>query len=188
MLFHVKPAKEQPMLALRPADAEDAPAIAALHAASWRASYRGILPDDYLDQRAADERLALWRGRFEAASPPWVRLACWDGELVGFVCLLPEEAPELGVYLDNLHVLPGQQGRGIGRALMAAAAAEASRIAPGRPLYLWVYERNADACAAYGKLGGEVMERREVDTPAGTRAAALRYSWADPARLIAGKA
>ncbi|WP_434631990.1 GNAT family N-acetyltransferase [Chromobacterium sp. CV08] len=176
------------MLALRPAHAGDVPSIAALHAASWRASYRGILPDDYLDQRAADERLALWRGRFRRPSPPWVRLACWDGETVGFVCLLPEEAPELGVYLDNLHVLPGQQGRGIGRALMAAAAAEAERIAPGRPLYLWVYERNADACAVYDKLGGTVMERRVADTPAGTRAVALRYSWADPARLLADKA
>ncbi|MCD0493059.1 GNAT family N-acetyltransferase [Chromobacterium violaceum] len=176
------------MLELRPARAADVPAIAALHAASWRASYRGILPDDYLDRYAADERLSLWRRRFETASPPWVRLACWDGEPVGFVCLLPEEAPELGVYLDNLHVLPGQQGRGIGRALMAAAAAEAERIAPGRPLYLWVYERNADACAAYDKMGGVVMARREVDTAAGTRAIALRYSWPEPARLRAGKA
>ncbi|AXE35124.1 GNAT family N-acetyltransferase [Chromobacterium phragmitis] len=172
------------MLTLRPAAEADIPVIAALHAGSWRASYRGILPDDYLDRRADDDRLAIWRGRFASPARLWLRIACWNGEPVGFVCLLPDEAPELGVYLDNLHVRADQQGRGIGRALMAAAAAEACRAAPGRPLYLWVYERNADACAVYARLGGEEAERQEVDTPAGTRAVALRFSWPDPARLL----
>ncbi|WP_199155224.1 GNAT family N-acetyltransferase [Chromobacterium sp. ASV23] len=171
------------MLSLRPADSDDIPLIAALHAQSWRASYRSILPDAYLDERADGDRLAVWRARFASETPLWVRIACWGDEPVGFVCLLPDEAPELGVYLDNLHVRGDQQGRGIGRALMAAAAAEACRIAPGRPLYLWVYERNTDACAVYARLGGEVLERREEDTAAGTRAIALRFHWTDPARL-----
>ncbi|WP_053074214.1 GNAT family N-acetyltransferase [Chromobacterium sp. LK1] len=171
-------------LLLRAADARDVERIAALHVASWQQHYRGILPDEYLDQRAWDERLTLWRQRFAAASPPWVRLALWYGESVGFVCLLPDEAPERGVYLDNLHVLPGQQGRGVGRALMAAAAAEALRVAPGRPLYLWVYQANHAACGFYRSLGGVASTPREVDTAAGSRAQALSYQWDDPSRLL----
>ncbi|MBM2885706.1 GNAT family N-acetyltransferase [Chromobacterium phragmitis] len=103
------------MLSLRPAQSDDIPLIAALHAQSWRASYRGILPDAYLDERAEDDRLAVWRARFASEKPLWVRIACWEDEPVGFVCLLPDEAPELGIYLDNLHVRGDQQGRGIGR-------------------------------------------------------------------------
>ncbi|NHR05208.1 GNAT family N-acetyltransferase [Chromobacterium haemolyticum] len=171
-------------LLLREADAGDVERITALHIASWRLHYRGILPDEYLDLRAWDERLLVWRHRFAAARPPWVRLALWQGEPVGFVCLLPDEAPERGVYLDNLHVLAGQQGRGIGRALMAAAAAEAMRVAPGRPLYLWVYQANHAACGFYRALGGAASASSEVDTAAGNRALALSYQWDDPSCLL----
>ncbi|MCS3803166.1 GNAT superfamily N-acetyltransferase [Chromobacterium alkanivorans] len=171
-------------LRLRAATALDAERIAALHVASWQQHYRGILPDDYLDQGAAAERLAMWRRRFAASETLWVRLALWRGEPVGFVCLLPDEAPERGVYLDNLHVLAGQQGRGIGRALMAAAAAEALRVAPGRPLFLWAYQANRDACGFYRALGGAESAPCEVDTAGGRRALALSYQWDDPSCLL----
>ena len=116
-------------LLLRAADARDVERIAALHVASWQQHYRGILPDEYLDQRAWDERLTLWRQRFAAASPPWVRLALWYGESVGFVCLLPDEAPERGVYLDTCMCCRGSRG------------------AWGEPLHLvWVYQANHAAC------------------------------------------
>lgn len=171
-------------LLLRAAVLGDVERIAALHVASWRQHYRGILPDDYLDLRAWDERLHMWRRRFAATQPPWVRLALWHGEAVGFVCLLPDQEPERGVYLDNLHVLSGQQGRGVGRALMAAAAAEAMRIAPGRPLYLWVYQANQAACGFYRSLGGAASVSCEVETAAGNRAQALSYQWDDPSSLL----
>lgn len=171
-------------LLLRAADARDAERIAALHVASWQEHYRGILPDEYLDLRAADERLAMWRERFAAPGALWVRLALWQDEPAGFVCLLPDEAPERGVYLDNLHVKAGKQGRGIGRALMAAAAAEALRVAPGRPLFLWAYQANRDACAFYRALGGEASAPCEVDTVGGRRALALSYQWDDPSCLL----
>ncbi|MBK0413136.1 MULTISPECIES: GNAT family N-acetyltransferase [Chromobacterium] len=171
-------------LLLRAADAGDVERITALHVASWRQHYRGILPDEYLDLRAWDERLLVWRQRFAAERPPWVRLALWQGEPVGFVCLLPDEAPERGVYLDNLHVQAGQQGRGIGRALMAAAATEALRVAPGRPLFLWAYQANRDGRAFYRALGGVESAPCEVDTAGGRRALALSYQWDDPSCLL----
>src|SRR5437773_2593793 len=34
---------------VRPAEVEDAAAIAAVHVATWRTTYRGLLPDDFLD-------------------------------------------------------------------------------------------------------------------------------------------
>ena len=40
---------------IRTATPEDARAIAEVHVASWRAAYRGVLPDTYLDRLSVDE-------------------------------------------------------------------------------------------------------------------------------------
>jgi hypothetical protein len=52
--------------AVREANAGDAAAIARLHVESWRATYRGILRDEYLDGNAAAELLARREGALPA--------------------------------------------------------------------------------------------------------------------------
>ena len=54
---------------LRHAGAEDADAIAHLHAESWRRTYRGMMSDDFLDHRALDNRRLTWRERLDAPPP-----------------------------------------------------------------------------------------------------------------------
>jgi len=46
---------------LRTAAYADAGAIAALHVASWRDAFRGMIPDSVLDGPMLDERLPMWR-------------------------------------------------------------------------------------------------------------------------------
>jgi hypothetical protein len=41
----------------RQAQPVDAPSIAQLHADSWRRTYRGLFSDDFLDNRADDDRI-----------------------------------------------------------------------------------------------------------------------------------
>ena len=41
---------------LRPAQASDADALAALHAGSWQRTYRGMMSDAFLDGEALDNR------------------------------------------------------------------------------------------------------------------------------------
>jgi hypothetical protein len=50
-------------IVFRTATAEDSAAVAALHTASWRSAYRGMLPDRYLDVAIDDERAQLWQAR-----------------------------------------------------------------------------------------------------------------------------
>ncbi|WP_420888619.1 GNAT family N-acetyltransferase [Chromobacterium amazonense] len=149
------------MLSLRPAQSDDIPLIAALHAQSWRASYRGILPDAYLDERAEDDRLAVWRARFASEKPLWVRIACWEDEPVGFVCLLPDEAPELGIYLDNLHVRGDQQGRGIGRRRWVAPRRCRRRSPAASESPRWMARRTSSGlCACPGPSSPRPANRR----------------------------
>src|SRR5678815_670783 len=47
--------------AVRQAKLDDAEDIARAHTASWRTSYRGILPDAVLDRIDVDQRASSWR-------------------------------------------------------------------------------------------------------------------------------
>jgi hypothetical protein len=64
----------RPMVTLRDATEHDSPAIARLHADSWRSAYRGMLSDDYLDHRAHSERAAV-RVFFQMSTQPTGRFS-----------------------------------------------------------------------------------------------------------------
>ena len=71
---------------IRLARAADAPGIAALQAESWRATYRGFLPDAYLDREVFEDRTAAWSRRFgeRYEDPVLILIAEDDGAIVGF--------------------------------------------------------------------------------------------------------
>lgn len=52
---------------IRCATPVDARAIATIHVEAWRAAYRGIVPDKYLDSLSIDGREAAWRQNLLAA-------------------------------------------------------------------------------------------------------------------------
>jgi L-amino acid N-acyltransferase YncA len=72
---------------IRHASAADADAIAGLHAASWQATYRGILPDTYLRDEVGPERLAYWRAAMARGDYALVRVLCEDAKAIGFSAL-----------------------------------------------------------------------------------------------------
>ncbi len=53
-------------LSLRPATLDDAALIASIHSTSWQATYRGLLPDAFLDGEVTRERAAYWEARLSA--------------------------------------------------------------------------------------------------------------------------
>jgi GNAT superfamily N-acetyltransferase len=168
-------------ISYRQAARHDAEAIAGLQTENWQAAYRGMLPDAYLDGPVASERLALWRSRLASpgAGRLFVLLAESGEELVGFVCVLLDEEPQWGACLDNLHVLPGWRGRGIGRALFGRAARWVNSVVPGWGMHLWVLEANLDARRFYDALGGEIVERLQKKVVKGAIVASIRYFWPD---------
>src|SRR4029078_3209740 len=52
-------------ITIRPIVAADAAAAAALHTASWRSAYRGMLRHEYLDGDISAERRHVWATRLE---------------------------------------------------------------------------------------------------------------------------
>ena len=91
----------------------DAPAVAALHADSWRRHYRGAYSDTYLDGDLASDRLAVWTERLRKPGPDQCTIvAAHDGVVVGFAHTILEDDPTWGALLENLHVPTRSRGGG----------------------------------------------------------------------------
>jgi GNAT superfamily N-acetyltransferase len=149
--------------------------IAALHAASWRASYRGIFSDAYLDYQVEAERLRHWQTHVPklAEGVGEIYLATVEAEPVGFVCVEIGPEIELGAYVNNLHVLPHLHGQGLGKLLLEAAARWAERKAVTQ-LYLHVFEDNLKARQFYAHEGWHTVSREIEDLIGGGQAAVLK--------------
>lgn len=164
------------MIELRDATCGDAALLADLHTRSWQSAYRGILADAYLDGPLAGERRAHWRSVLGSCPSGAVMLiAEEDGRPVGFVAAYPEADGR--ALIDNLHVMPDHRSTGMGRRLMAAAAARLLE-AGIRTAHLTVYEANAPAVAFYRRIGG-ICIGRDFESKGGVQAPVLEFTWPD---------
>lgn len=163
---------------IRDATPDDLPDIARLHAANWRAAYRGMLPDSFLD-RGVDDYMA---GRWAALpGPGWrLRVASGAGGLRGFASFATDTGE--GPYLDNLHVASKARGAGLGRALMRDMAEILCAAGQDRA-YLIVLKDNAGARAIYQKLGGTEGAPFD-DEIAGHHIESLPVRWSTLAPLL----
>jgi GNAT superfamily N-acetyltransferase len=162
-------------LSLRPATAADAALIASIHSTSWQATYRGLLPDAFLDSEVTQERAAYWEARLNAPDGERrsVLIAQLGAEAIGFVCVERERGSAWGVLLDNLHALPAHQGIGAGKLLMRAAE-DWTRAQGESQMYLYVLEGNMPAIGFYERQGWQFVGA-EPDHMGGVDITALRY-------------
>ena len=134
-----------------------------MHHTSWQTTYRGLFPDELLD----DSDLDVWaanRERMirELPSDRFYLVAESDGEIVGFCTGGParDAAEDAEVYA--IYLLEQQQGRGIGRELLRESARRF--VARGmRTMLIWVLRENAGGRAFYERLGGRA-DREKQDT------------------------
>lgn len=170
---------------LRAARADEAESIAALHAGSWRRTYRGMMADEFLDGPALDNRRRVWRERLTIPDArQFVCVADLDSNIVGFICAFADYDPVWGSYIDNLHVAADLHRSGIGRALMSRAGEWLLSKAPHAGVYLWVMEANAPARVFYHRLGATHAGTEDLQDPGGGRAPNCRYVWAEPRMLV----
>lgn len=138
-------------MTLRPAEADDAPAIARIHRLAMRISLP-FLPELH----TPEEDLGFVRDRLMAANAVWV--AEVDGEVVGYIAF--HEG-----WIDHLFIHPDHQGKGLGPALLDKA------LEDGTERKLWTFQQNARARAFYEKRGfvpemftdGEGNEEKQPD-------------------------
>lgn len=168
---------------VRAATAADSNKIATLHTTSWRHSYRDTLSEEYLAGDIESDRLQLWESRLARPTERQHVLLAEDcGQLLGFSCVYVGEHQEWGSYLNNLHVAPATQGRGIGRLLLHATTRVCKESHPDG-LYLWVLQSNMKAQAFYVRYGAVNTGTDVWQAPGGTTAPLFRFSWKSVVQL-----
>jgi ribosomal protein S18 acetylase RimI-like enzyme len=173
---------------LRDATTDDVPAIAALHADSWRRHYRGSLTDEFLDGDVDRDRLAVWTQRFSERDPNTVTIiaapSASDPTVLGFAHTILDDDPTWGALLDNLHVVFDRKRGGVGSRLLAETARRVLVHDERSGLYLWVLERNTAAQAFYLARGGRFEDRVAKPQPGGSVAVGIRVVWPEPSALL----
>ena len=174
-------------LPIRRATVADARTIAQIDVAGWQAAYRGILPDDFLDEMSISAREAALESRLQRdegdRAPAWI--AERGGAAIGFVSSGPprdEDVPLPAAEIYAIYVLPDARRSGAGRALLTAAVDD-WRARGVTTLTLWVLEGNAPACAFYEATGWRPDGARQQLEIARTSLTEIRYRLALAAPL-----
>jgi ribosomal protein S18 acetylase RimI-like enzyme len=147
---------------VRPAEVEDAAAIAAVHVATWRSTYRGLLPDDFLDSLDESGYEERWR-RILGEPASRVYVAAGGAQVVGFASGGRERAGEDGFSgeLYAIYVVQEAQGRGHGRRLVQAVVGGLRELAL-EDMIVWVLRDNAGARRFYERLGGAYVRTQPI--------------------------
>jgi ribosomal protein S18 acetylase RimI-like enzyme len=147
------------MLLIRSAEMDDVPAIAAVHVDTWRTTYRGLIPQHYLDNLTVQNRSIGWVRLLEWGESKLITLVSevHDGRVVGFVSGGPLRGRDRRFQseISLLYVQPAFQRAGHGRRLFLAAS---NRLACAgyKGLMVWVLAENPSR-RFYEALGGEVV-------------------------------
>lgn len=153
---------------IRAAIPADAPTIAAIQVAAWRAAYRGHMPDAALDELDVSAGCQMWGKLLQ--SDHAITVAEVDGQTVAFCCVVPSRDPghnpESDAEIAAIHVDPKHWRRGAGRALCTAAFAAAADSAFAK-IVLWVLATNAPAIRFYEAMGFQPDFATKSETVAG---------------------
>jgi len=87
----------------------------------WRAAYRGILDQDFLDKLTTKRRVELMSAKSRHGMT--IELACDDQEIAGLVMYGPSHFPDLPTAgeISMLYVRPDLIGQGLGHRLLVLA-------------------------------------------------------------------
>ena len=147
--------RQQSMLEIRPAQRADLGQVAAIHVASWRAAYHGLVSAEILASLSLEKRKSAWEGWFETPGAQlWA--ACRAGHMLGFARLQPaphsEKLPPGFGELTHLYLEPAAYGTGVGRPLFRRVVQSAREISLAG-IALWVLEENSRARMFYEREG-----------------------------------
>lgn len=165
---------------IREATPDDVAALAEAHVAAWCETYRGLLPDSYLDGLTPAGCEPQWRqlvGRPPAEGCVLIAEGA-GGEIVGFA----SGGPHRGLLdhageLYTLYLRRSAQGAGLGRVLFTAVATRLHEQGLDS-LALWVLATNRQARGFYEAIGRRFL-REQVLIFEGVPLREAGYGWRD---------
>ena len=161
----------------REARVEDSSGIAQVHIGSWRSTYRGLIPQSYLDGLDEVARGERWIEILGRGNPlESTRVALEENRIIGFTSIGPIREPQwpfegelYALYLDDSH-----QKRGIGKRLFDEAL-DAMKKRGFRSMVVWVLRENP-TCGFYEKMGGRYLGDK-IEAIGGEEVVEVAYGW-----------
>jgi GNAT superfamily N-acetyltransferase len=162
--------------AIRQARLDDAEGIARAHTASWRTSYRGILPDAVLDRIDIDQRASSWRRTLQDGRI--LTLVAYDvthRDIVG-LCDAGQSRRDPGAgEVYRMYLEHHARRHGLGREMFEQIT-QWLRGQNLRSLVIWVLDNNHHARRFYEAMGGQAGQR-VTSTVSGFPVVELAYVW-----------
>ena len=172
-------------ITFREATVADCEEVARVHVLAWQGSFRGVVPQAFLDRMSAVQRAEAFSEGFSA---PFYRMyvaEAADRGIIGFADF-GEPRGEIEGYdgeLYSIYILPEFQRRGIGQKLVELGAQ--FLLANGRrSMYLLTLEASPYR-RFYDKLGGHVVRQKQIHID-GLAYTELIYGWPEIAGLFVG--
>ena len=161
---------------IRPAVPADANAIARLHIDSWRAAYRGLVPDSILVKLDYDRRAERFRESLsQHAEETYV--AEQDGDALGILtigaCRDEDVDQESTGEIWGIYLTPRHWRKGLGR-ILCRHGEQILRSRDYRLVTLWVFADNDQARRFYEAMGYEIDGGRKT-LEIGAPLEAVRY-------------
>ncbi|MFJ7731088.1 GNAT family N-acetyltransferase [Lysinibacillus sp. NPDC097231] len=105
---------------IRKANIQDAQGIGKVHVDSWRTTYQGIIPDEFLNQLSYEQRTELWKKNISDATNYVLVAENEQGEIIGFATGGTRETntEPNSTDLTSIYLLEEYQGKGIGKQLL----------------------------------------------------------------------
>lgn len=164
---------------VRPASVQDAAAIREVHAESWRAAYRGLVPDEVIEERIGRKDVEWYRTMIDRPGTPragtFVSIA--DDRVVGFSHFSEATDDDLGPDFGDIrmfYLLKEFWGQGAARPLLEYTLDDL-RVLEFRVAVLSVFRDNPRACRFYESAGFRQDDHEVWRDYGGRELAIIRY-------------
>ena len=166
------------MITTRPANIDDARAIAEINVTTWQSAYLGLVEQELLDGMSVDQAAAWWRGQLIGGSAgSGILVALAEDSVVGYGSYGPsrdEDATSATGEVLTIYVLPDLWSRGVGQALLAEM--DRQMVAAGfEEAMLWVLAGNERGMSFYKRQGWAPDGAEKDQRMAGATLHEVRY-------------
>lgn len=167
---------------IRRASKEDIKSVSRVYIESWRNTYRGLIPDDYLDTLSYEEAETKWINFLNNENEPFIFVAMNDvGNMIGFAAGQSVNDKKYAGELYSLYLLQEAKGLGIGRKLISVTAKH-FREKGIYSMMVWVMRQNKSGLGFYEHMGGEEYIHR-TSLFGGTEVEDVAYGWKNTSKL-----
>ncbi len=164
---------------IRKAEIEDAPGLANVHINSWREAYKGILSDDFLDDRPLNfnSRLKMWRSILSKTQHITYLAEHDQYGVIGFAGAGKGRDERFNGYgeIFAIYLLKKFHGQGIGFKMLQECFRDLKNNDLSK-VYLWVIDNNP-TINFYERAAGVRCDYKKTETIGGREIIEIAYSW-----------